>query len=236
MAKLLLIETATEVCGAAIAVEGEIVAMQENTDTQSHAMLLTLQIQQCVEESGIALHELDAVCVSRGPGSYTALRVGSSVAKGICYALDKPLIAVDTLKALAWASRAALPQDQTGLFAAMIDARRQEIWMSVYDAALQEIVRAQPFILENDLFDKILPAQIWGNNAYSIFLSGNGSLKAGAYNLAPGALQTDIIKSSVRYMSHLAFEYLKLGEFQDVVYYEPFYMKPPNITIPNKVL
>jgi tRNA threonylcarbamoyladenosine biosynthesis protein TsaB len=236
MAKLLLIETATEVCGAAIAVEGEIVAMQENTDTQSHAMLLTLQIQHCVEESGIALHELDAVCVSRGPGSYTALRVGSSVAKGICYALDKPLIALDTLKALAWASRAALPQDQTGLFAPMIDARRQEIWMSVYDAALQEIVPAQPFILENDLFDKILPAQIWGNNAYSIFLSGNGSVKAGAYNLAQGTLQTDIIKSSVRNMSHLAFEYLKLGEFQDVVYYEPFYMKPPNITIPNKVL
>jgi tRNA threonylcarbamoyladenosine biosynthesis protein TsaB len=162
--------------------------------------------------------------------------VGSSVAKGICYALDKPLIAVDTLKALAWASRAALPQDQTGLFAAMIDARRQEIWMSVYDAELQEIVRAQPFILENDLFDKILPAQIWGNNAYSIFLSGNGSVKAGAYNLGTEIFQTDIIKSSVRHMSHLAFEYLKLGEFEDVVYYEPFYMKPPNITIPNKVL
>lgn len=237
MAKILLIETATEVCGAAIAVDGEIVALQENTDTQNHAALLTLQIQQCAAESGIALHELDAVCVSRGPGSYTALRVGSSVAKGICYALDKPLIAVDTLKALAWASRERWPHlTESALFAPMIDARRQEIWMALYDAQLQEVVPAQPFILDNNLFYKILPAKIWGKSGFSVILSGNGSLKAGSYMLAEETVDSGIEKSSVGYLSHLAFEYFQKDDFQDVAYYEPFYMKPPNITIPNKLL
>jgi tRNA threonylcarbamoyladenosine biosynthesis protein TsaB len=237
MANILLIETATEVCGAAIAVDGQIVALQEELDTQSHATLLTLQIQQCVQESGIPLRDLDAIAVSRGPGSYTALRVGSSVAKGICYALDKPLITVDTLQALAWASRASWPHlTQATFFAPMIDARRQEIWMALYDAQLREVVPAQPFVLEDDLFHKILPAKIWEQDGFSIILSGNGSLKAGSYFLAEETADGGVEKSSVGYLSHIAFEYIKIGEFQDVAYYEPFYMKPPNITIPNKVL
>ena len=105
MAKILLIETSGEVCSAAISVDGKVLALVEAPDTQSHAALLTLQIGECSNKAGILLADLDAVAVSKGPGAYTSLRVGASVAKGICFALDKPLIAVDTLLALAHASR-----------------------------------------------------------------------------------------------------------------------------------
>lgn len=234
MAKILLIETASEVCSAAIAVEGDIVALAEELHATSHAALLTLQIDRCVQASGIPLAALDAVAVSRGPGSYTALRVGASVAKGICYALGKPLIAIDTLLALAWASRASLSDASPAVFVPMLDARRQEVWTAVYDESLRILTPPQPVILKDNLFKKFILTNLPGIKAESLVLSGNGCVKMNTEMVAENTVFSSVKNCSAGYLGALSEQIFQLSDFQDVAYFEPFYMKPPNITTPGK--
>lgn len=238
MARILLIETATDVCSAAIAVDGQIVALAEQLSTLQHAALLTLQIEACVRESGWSLAQLDAVALSQGPGSYTALRVGASVAKGICYALDKPLIAVDTLLALALASRTGLPEDHDSphtLLVPMLDARRQEVWTAVYDEQGLLLAPAQPIIVENNLFEKFIEAFIADWSGTRLIFSGNGMRKI---QNVPGALRavfSPVENCSAVHLAMLAERFFQASDFQEVAYFEPFYMKPPNITTPKPV-
>ncbi|MBV6440469.1 MAG: tRNA (adenosine(37)-N6)-threonylcarbamoyltransferase complex dimerization subunit type 1 TsaB [Haliscomenobacteraceae bacterium CHB4] len=248
MSRILLIETATEVCSAAIAVNGHIVAMEEEPQSLNHAALLTLQIEACTKASGIPLAELDAVAVSRGPGSYTSLRVGASVAKGICYALDKPLIAVNTLLALASASREAfLSNPQSAIhnpqfpiphpiFIPMLDARRQEVWLAVFDAQLREIATEQPLILENDLFEKFVRQAVAGADEAVLVIGGNGGMKVENAISRENVVMSSIKKCSAKYLAGLAEQNFQSADFQDVAYFEPFYMKAPNITTPSKAL
>lgn len=235
MAKILLIETSSEVCSTAIAVDGQVLALSELTETPSHAAVLTLQIQACVEQSGITLAELDAVAISKGPGSYTALRVGASVAKGICYALDKPLLAVDTLKSLAMAAKNA-EKDVTpaDLYVPMLDARRQELWLALYDEQLQELSPAQPLILENNSFENYVRDNIGNRTFARIVLSGNGVVKAGNARISEQAVISSVKKCSAAYLTVLAEQAFQVADFQDIAYFEPFYMKPPNITTPAR--
>ena len=239
MSRILLIETATEVCSAAIAVDGEVVAIEEELHSLNHAALLTLQIDACVQASGIPLAELDAVAVSRGPGSYTALRVGASVAKGICYALDKPLVAINTLLSLAWASREALlPNPQsllpTPFFVPMLDARRQEVWLAVFDAQLREIVPEQPLVLENNLFENYISQGIPRPEETVLVIAGNGSQKLKNGTTRENMVFSFIKNCSARHLSVLAEQFFQEAEFQNVAYFEPFYMKAPNITTPSR--
>jgi tRNA threonylcarbamoyladenosine biosynthesis protein TsaB len=237
MARILLIETATEVCSAAIAVGGEVVAIAEEQQSQNHAALLTLQIQECTKNSGIPLAELDAVAVSRGPGSYTSLRVGASVAKGICYALDKPLIAIDTLLALAAAS-SQIPNPQSPIpnlfFIPMLDARRLEVWLTVYDAGLQEIAPAQPLILENNLFENYVRVNVPQWEQTMLVVSGNGSRKLENVTIPENTAFSPVKNCSARHLATLAERFFQNAVFQDLAYFEPFYMKAPNITVPSK--
>ncbi|MFN0034016.1 MAG: tRNA (adenosine(37)-N6)-threonylcarbamoyltransferase complex dimerization subunit type 1 TsaB [Saprospiraceae bacterium] len=247
MAKILLIETSTEVCSAAVSVDGRVVALAEDLECQSHAALLTLQISECTEAAGISLAQLDAVAVSQGPGAYTALRVGASVAKGICYALEKPLIAVDTLRALAHASaefgirnaeseraNSAFRTPHSAFLLPMLDARRQEVWLAVYDADLREIAPAQPLILENNSFEKFVSEKIGDGKAERLVLSGNGIKKTRGGGISEKAVYSEIKKCSARYLALLAERCFQANDFQDIAYFEPFYMKPPNITSPTK--
>ncbi len=243
MAKILLIETSGEVCSAAISVDGSLVALSENLETQSHAALLTLQIRACTEAAGIPLAALDAVALSRGPGAYTSLRVGASVAKGICYALEKPLIAVDTLLALANATREVLTgsvseiQDlKSTFFIPMLDARRQEVWLAVYDADLLPIAEAQPLIFENNSFEKFVSAHIGEGVVGRVVLSGNGMEKTRNGNFAPKVIFSTVNQCSARYLSTLAEQSFQNVDFQDIAYFEPMYMKAPNITSSSKPL
>ena len=239
MAKILLIETATEVCSAAIAVEGVVVALAEIPESLQHAALLTLQISRCVQESGISLAELDAVAISNGPGSYTSLRVGVSVAKGICYALNKPLIAVDTLRSLALASLEPEKErwgNGTGrmFFLPMIDARRNEVWTSMYDRAFQQVNPAQPLVLENNSFINYVTALITPNIEDVLIVSGNGTQKVLSVTFFENTVLSPIKKCAAQYLSAPAFQQFQNGDFQDIAYFEPLYMKPPNITVSNK--
>ncbi|MBL7825667.1 MAG: tRNA (adenosine(37)-N6)-threonylcarbamoyltransferase complex dimerization subunit type 1 TsaB [Saprospiraceae bacterium] len=230
MAKILLIETATEVCSAAIAVDGQVVAIQEDLHAKNHAEVLTLFIDTCVRLSGISLSALDAIAVSSGPGSYTSLRVGASVAKGLCYALDKPLIAIDTLFALAHACRNTCT-DPTGFwFAPSLDARRQEVWMAIYNDALEVQFPSQPLIIENNSFEKLCDSL----GIYRVVLAGNGMKKIRSGEFEKKAVSLSEIICSANHLAGLAERFFYANDFQDVAYYEPFYMKPPNITTPNQ--
>lgn len=235
MARILLIETATEVCSTAIAVDGIVVAIEEELQAPSHSALLTLQIDACVKTSGIALADLDAVAVSRGPGSYTALRVGASVAKGICYALDKPLIALDTLFALAHAGKEAYPPPTPAtVYIPMLDARRQEVWLAVYDASMNMLAPAQPLILEDKLFENYMRTAFPDALPDRLVFSGNGSLKLSNVKLDEKMAVQTVKNCSARHFSTIVERFFQNNDFQDIVYFEPFYMKPPNITTPSK--
>lgn len=252
MARILLIETATEVCSAALAVDGVVVALQEELNCTNHSALLTVQIEACVRQSGIPLHALDAVAISQGPGSYTALRVGASVAKGICYALEKPLIAVDTLLALAASGLESLKFDpeasgrssslqpmpnfqlQTSnsptFLMPMLDARRQEVWTAVYDAEMRLLAPAQPLIMENDLFEIFIRTAIPDFHNVQVILSGNGAQKLENVRHGKEAVQSTKKTCSAADLAGWAERFFQISDFQDIAYWSPFYMKLPNIT------
>lgn len=235
MAKILLLETATEACSVAIAIDGLAQYVVEDPAVNQHAEKLTLFIDQALREAGLTLSELDAVAVSRGPGSYTALRVGASVAKGICYALDKPLIAVDTLAALAGAS---LPTASAGatvptFLMPMLDARRQEVWTAIYDTGLNALTPAQPMIIENDLFEKFMDDFFNANSRGVFILSGNGAVKVGNVPHGETTVFSPVRSCSAVFLATLAERFFLGGDFQNIAYFEPFYMKAPNITVPR---
>lgn len=250
MSNILLIETATEVCSAAIAADGVVIALEEDADCSNHAARLTLLIDACTRTAAISLAELDAVAISRGPGAYTSLRVGVSVAKGICYALDKPLIAVDTLQALAWASledyRLQLAgagfQSAAGgesvphsvILLPMLDARRQEVWLAAYGTDLQLQAPVQPLILENNLFEIWLREQAFSGEIDMLILSGNGAKKLTNVRNTQNTVVTYVEKCSSAHLAALSKAFFQRNDFQDISYFEPMYMKPPNITTPSK--
>ena len=233
MSKILLLETATDVCSVGIAVGEEVVALREEMDCRSHIAVITLMIEACCLEAGITLQELDAVAVSKGPGSYTSLRTGASVAKGLCYALDIPLIAVDTLEALAWGSRPADLKPGT-LLLPMLDARRDEIWVAAYDSEMQCLAPAAPLILTGDnlknYIDNLREGAIW----QQVIMSGSGKIKINIEYILDNTDICTISQSSARFLTLIAQNRLRNHQIEDVSLFEPHYMKPPNITISAK--
>ncbi|NUO02196.1 MAG: tRNA (adenosine(37)-N6)-threonylcarbamoyltransferase complex dimerization subunit type 1 TsaB, partial [Saprospiraceae bacterium] len=170
MPLILNIETATDVCSVCLSQNGGVLALREDAPTQDHAARITLMISSCFEETGLPMTALDAVAVSDGPGSYTSLRIGLATAKGICYALDKPLIAIGTLDAIAWAALADLPA--ADICVPMIDARRMEVYWQVFDRKNQPLREPEACILHPGLFEP------WLQSGQSIVCAGTGSNKA----------------------------------------------------------
>jgi tRNA threonylcarbamoyladenosine biosynthesis protein TsaB len=237
MAKILLLETATDCCSVAIGMDGACVSMQEMADCRSHIAVITLMIEACAKEAGIALNELDAVAVSSGPGAYTSLRTGASVAKGLCYASDIPLIAVDTLAALAWGSRAAQPATLgRTVYLPMIDARRAEIWLAAYDDAMACIAPAQSLILEPGVLQQWIDALPLGYVPDKIVMSGSGKKKIIVEDIIKNSDICSVDTCSARFLLDIAQERYKNGQFEEVHSFEPFYMKPPNITVSKKTI
>ncbi|TAE91039.1 MAG: tRNA (adenosine(37)-N6)-threonylcarbamoyltransferase complex dimerization subunit type 1 TsaB, partial [Bacteroidetes bacterium] len=159
MPNLLCIETATSVCSVAVFHENGLLAMQEIADGNQHASQLAVIIQQTLLTAGLTAKQLDAIVISKGPGSYTGLRVGVSTAKGICYALNKPLIAVNTLKSMAFAFIEQY-KPQSGLICPMIDARRMEVYTALFDVKGNEVMQTQAKIIEPDGFAKFANQEV----------------------------------------------------------------------------
>lgn len=232
MALILNIETSTEVCSVALARDGIIVHSRENLTGQNHAMLVTVFIEELLAESNLAMEQLDAVAVSGGPGSYTGLRIGVSVAKGICYASRLPLIAITSLEAMAHhvihhPDRYQLPKTENVLFCPMIDARRMEVYTAFYDKEGKQVRGIQADIIDHQSYLPFLE-----NN--SVLFFGNGSAKCRDAINHPNAIFINGIITWAENMIPLSERDFQLQKFVDVAYYEPFYLKDFIATIPVK--
>jgi len=232
MALILNIETSTEVCSAALAQDGLVTHLRENLTGQNHAMLLTIFIQELLAEADISVDQLDALAVSGGPGSYTGLRIGVSVAKGICYAAHLPLIAITSLETMAYHIIQSLEnvypvRTKDILFCPMIDARRMEVYTSFYDKNMAQVRGIQADIIDHQSYLKFLE-----NNVVLFF--GNGADKCRETISHPNAIFIDQIHTSASYMAPLSEREYKNQQFSDLAYYEPFYLKDFVATIPVK--
>jgi tRNA threonylcarbamoyladenosine biosynthesis protein TsaB len=228
MALILCIESATDICSVAIAKDGLPLAEQSSEKPYSHTTQLTLLIRSSLNEAGMQLADLDAVAVSRGPGSYTALRVGTAVAKGICYTLQKPLLSIDTLLSIALASAKSV-SISPDLLIPMIDARRMEVYTAVFDKEGKCMEEVSARILDSGSFQSYL------DEGKQLLFSGNGAPKAQKVITHPGANWAATICQAA-HLCQLAETAFQQKQWEDIAYYEPFYFKAPNITQPKKKL
>jgi len=227
MAFILNLETATSVCSIALAKEGKLIALREVNNGFTHSENITNFISEVCKEAGIKLEELVAVAVSKGPGSYTGLRIGASTAKGLCYALQKPLIAIDTLKSLTAGMISSNRSDPSTLFIPMIDARRMEVYYAVYNNLLDEVIHASAMVITADSFND-LSAQ------NEIVLFGDGSSKCKPLFESRPQVKFSDVSLSATGMMMLSEEKFLRNEFEDVSLFEPFYLKEAAIGIPHR--
>ncbi|HEV7230094.1 MAG TPA: tRNA (adenosine(37)-N6)-threonylcarbamoyltransferase complex dimerization subunit type 1 TsaB [Bacteroidia bacterium] len=218
MALILNLETSTRMCSVALAQDGHSVAFRELGGEYTHAENLTLFIQDVFEQAGKQLNQLDAIAVSKGPGSYTGLRIGISTAKGLCYALQKPLLAVPTLESLLHVMRSGFEGLPGDLYCPMLDARRLEVYCAVYDSQNKMVEEVQAKIIDNDSFASLLEKG-------RLIMFGDGADKCKPFLLSPNAVFADGILPSARHMALLSELAWKEKRFEDVAYFEPFYLK-----------
>lgn len=226
MALILNIETATQVCSVALAREGKVIDSRESFEDKSHATLLTVFIDELFKANNLGAAQLDAISISEGPGSYTGLRIGVSAAKGLCYAAGKPLIAVNTLKAMALMASEKV-EDNNTLLCPQIDARRMEVYASIFDNDLNLIRETQAEIIDHQSYLDFL-------NKQPLAFFGNGADKCKDTITHTNARFIDGIYPSAKYMALLAEELYQQGSFKDVAYFEPFYLKDFVATIPKR--
>ena len=234
MSLILGIETATKMCSVVISRDGVLLALKETGGEYSHSENLNHFVELACNEAKIKLNELDAIAISKGPGSYTGLRIGVSSAKGLCYGLEKPLIAVDTLKALALSviNSHPLVEDLGGvtLFCPMIDARRMEVYTALYNSSLEMIEPISAKVMDESSFVKVL-------EEHKVVFFGDGAEKC--KTLLSGhknAVFIDNVEPSAKYINQLALEKLNKQQFEDIAYFEPYYLKEFLATTPkNKV-
>lgn len=218
---ILCLETATPVCSVALNDGCCTIALRETEGQNAHSEKITNFIREVMETAKIDYKQLDAVAVSQGPGSYTGLRIGVSTAKGICYAADLPLMAIDTLEAMAYGMKAKLGSQicENDLLIPMIDARRMEVYAAVFDANLQRINDTAALVIDENTFVDL-------QKYHRLWLFGDGAPKLKqVFENQPNVNIVDGFKPSAAYMLNLADKALREHNFVDVAYFEPFYLK-----------
>lgn len=235
MALILNIETSTEVCSVSIAQNGLTLFKKETLEGLNHSKILTVFIEELFTENNIKPKMIDAVAVSKGPGSYTGLRIGVSVAKGLCYGLDVPLISVNSLEILGISAarnqyKYLLEEgNYPVLFCPMIDARRMEVYTALYNSTGEEIKPVSAEIIDEHFLSDLL-------DKYIIMFFGNGAEKCKNLITHKNAVFDGPMTTSAEYMQVVAEEKFCKKHFEDVAYFEPFYLKNFVATIPkNKV-
>lgn len=225
MALILNIDTSTSVCSVALAKNGQVVAQKENNEGLNHSVLLGTYISDILKETGTDPHQLDAVAISVGPGSYTGLRIGVSMVKGLCFGTGKPIIAVPTLQALALSVSSRLQED--ALYCPMIDARRMEVYTAFFDKHNKTVFDTKAEVIDENSFADLLAA-------HKIYFFGNGSGKIKSILTSPNACFIENVETSASHMAGISEQKFKDGIFEDVAYFEPFYLKEFIATIPKK--
>lgn len=226
---ILQIDTATEICSVSLSSNGVVLAEKSAEEINMHASSLTLYIDLLLAEQEVAYSDLSAVAVSMGPGSYTGLRIGVSTAKGLCYALDIPLLGINTLESMfaGFAQNNTL-EDGT-LYIPMLDARRMEVYRSVFNSDEHLLENTAAVIVDADTFLSYLPNQV------VLFGSGAAKLASLFQDDEKVIIDYDFFHSSA-YMAQLANAKLENREFEDLIYFEPFYLKEFVASTPKKIV
>ncbi|HYG03529.1 MAG TPA: tRNA (adenosine(37)-N6)-threonylcarbamoyltransferase complex dimerization subunit type 1 TsaB [Chryseosolibacter sp.] len=215
MALILSLETSTDVCSVALHDNGDLLKELSLHEPKAHAARLAPLIDELLRSQQTKISKLQAVAVSSGPGSYTGLRIGTSTAKGICFALNIPLIAVPTLELLAFSVKSANLSD---LLCPMIDARRMEVYCAVYDNRLELIRPVQALEVDESSFSELL-------NDKRVLFFGNGAAKSVAALNSPNAVLVENITPSASKLGIVATQKFKDRKFEDLVDFAPFYLK-----------
>ena len=243
MERLILIETSTALCSAALAEDGIITSYRESSAPKAHASLTAVFIQEMLAEKGLTIADCDAVCVSMGPGSYTGLRVGVSTAKGLCFGSGKPLIAVGTLDTLVAQAPSVIPSEVEGsafrYIIPMIDARRMEVYSAVFEVAgqagndgdaggndVRQITETAPAIIDETSFADYL------EQGKCLFI-GDGAGKCADVIKHPNATFVQCWPNAAAMLKPATQAY-KEKRFEDVAYFEPFYLKEFVATVSKK--
>jgi tRNA threonylcarbamoyladenosine biosynthesis protein TsaB len=232
MALILNIESATAWCSVAIGQDRQVLQTAATTATFAHSAQITLLIQEVCQKAGLHLMDLDAVAVSMGPGSYTALRVGMSTAKGICYALDKPLLGISTLLSIAQGALSEVSSAQLAsqpLLVPMIDARRMEVYTNVFDLNLQAQSTDEAKVIDESSYQNFFQLR------QNIIFTGDGCEKCRPLLEKEHTFFYPSHAKAI-HMVPLAEKAYQEKQFLDIAYAAPFYLKAPNITKPKKLL
>lgn len=218
MTRILHIETSTKMCSVALSENGNLIA-HKNIEAEGfvHSEKLNLLIEEVCKDSKVAYEKLSAISVSGGPGSYTGLRIGVSTAKGLCYALNLPLVAIDSLECLAQWGKINFP-DFNGLFCAMIDARRMEVFSAIYNSNLQQLKPISADIVDEESYSEFA-------NENKILLLGDGAPKLMELWQDRGEFIFSNLIADARGQVNRAYELFCENSFVDTAYYEPFYLK-----------
>jgi len=236
MALILNIETSTEVCSVSLAESGRLLFKKESVEGMNHSRMLTVFIEELFAENNIQINTIDAVAVSKGPGSYTGLRIGVSVAKGLCYGFNIPLISINSLEILGTFAAQnlveyELPNDGIPvLFCPMIDARRMEVYTALYNFHGEELRPVSAEIIDQHFLSELL-------ENHKILFFGNGAEKCKSIIKHKNAFFEGPIITSAQFMQSISEEKFNNKEFENVAYFEPFYLKNFVATIPrNKII
>ncbi|MBL1411271.1 tRNA (adenosine(37)-N6)-threonylcarbamoyltransferase complex dimerization subunit type 1 TsaB [Sphingobacterium faecale] len=226
---ILQIDTATEVCSVSLSNDGKLIAELTAEDKNMHASGLTVCIDRLLKSVSLDYTDLSAVAVSMGPGSYTGLRIGVSTAKGLCYALDVPLIGVNTLESM-YEGYITMSEVQDNLvYIPMLDARRMEVYMAVFDNQKNCLQKTEAVIVDAGTFDIFAPKNVVlfgsGANKFQELFEGNTQVK----------IDTEYQHSSA-YLSTIAFRKFQNKEVEDLIYFEPFYLKEFVATVSKKLI
>lgn len=229
MSCILHIETSTDVCSVALSEDGHCIFSKEDMQGPSHAVTLGVFVDEALSFANSHAIPLDAVAVSCGPGSYTGLRIGVSMAKGVCYGMDLKLLSVPTLKVMCvpLLLREELPED--ALLCPMIDARRMEVYAAIYDRALREVRPTDADIVDEHSYLDFL-------EKHPVYFFGNGSAKCQAKITHPNAHFLNDIYPLAKWMFPLAERLFLNDQFEDVAYFEPYYLKEFVASKPKKLL
>lgn len=224
---ILQIETATTVCSVALAKDGKVMAFKQVDQRNIHAEVITVFIEELLTSSGSHYADINAIAVSCGPGSYTGLRIGISTAKGLCYALDKPLIAIETLESMAQGlidnpellSTFNFQLSTPLLLCPMIDARRMEVYTAIFNTKGENIKPTAAEIINEDSFAGLLKDN-------QILFFGDGAEKCrGVLGANPNAIYVPGFVNSATHLTKKAAQKFRLKDFEDVAYFEPYYLK-----------
>jgi tRNA threonylcarbamoyladenosine biosynthesis protein TsaB len=222
MIKLLLIETANRHCSVALSEDKNLVGLKESDEVNAHSRVITIYIDELLESRKLKPSEIDAVAVSMGPGSYTGLRIGVSAAKGLCYALNKPLLAISTLQSMAIGSIEKLKSERNFteklLFCPMIDARRMEVYDALFDSSGNFVREVKAEVIDEQSFAEEL-------KNHQIIFSGDGAEKCKRIISHPNAIFQEPAYPSAKNMIGLAYDKFINQQFEDTAYFEPFYLK-----------